>query len=83
MMINETLLEILRCPESMQTLSIAETALIDKVNERIKTGSQKNVGGEVVETPLTAGLVREDGKILYPIRDDIPVLLIDEGIKLA
>ncbi|MCF7839201.1 MAG: hypothetical protein K9N22_00305 [Candidatus Marinimicrobia bacterium] len=82
-MINETLLEILRCPESMQTLSIAETALIDKVNERIKTGSQKNVGGEVVETPLTAGLVREDGKILYPIRDDIPVLLIDEGIKLA
>lgn len=82
-MINETLLEILRCPESMQTLSIAETALIDKVNKRISNGSLQNVSGEVIETPLTAGLVREDGKILYPIRDDIPVLLIDEGIRLT
>lgn len=67
----------------MQTLSIAETALIEEVNERINTGLVKNVGGELIETPLTSGLVREDGEILYPIRDDIPVLLIDEGIRLT
>jgi uncharacterized protein YbaR (Trm112 family) len=27
-------------------------------------------------------LLREDGKILYPIRDNIPVLLADEAISL-
>jgi uncharacterized protein YbaR (Trm112 family) len=26
--------------------------------------------------------VREDGAIVYPIRDRIPVLLVDEGIAL-
>ena len=31
---------------------------------------------------IEAGLVREDGRILYPVRDDIPVMLIDEAIPL-
>jgi uncharacterized protein YbaR (Trm112 family) len=26
--------------------------------------------------------VRDDGKIAYPIRDGIPVLLIDEGLPV-
>jgi uncharacterized protein YbaR (Trm112 family) len=28
-------------------------------------------------------LIRADGKILYPIRRNIPVMLVDEGIPLA
>ena len=40
------------------------------------------MGGAAVERTLEAGLVREDGLIVYPIRDGIPVLLIDEGIRL-
>ena len=32
--------------------------------------------------PPSAGLVREDGKILYPIADGIPVMLIEESIEL-
>jgi uncharacterized protein YbaR (Trm112 family) len=31
---------------------------------------------------VDGGLVREDGRILYPIRQRIPVLLVDEGIAL-
>jgi uncharacterized protein YbaR (Trm112 family) len=27
--------------------------------------------------------VRQDGQYLYPIRDDIPIMLIDEAIPLA
>jgi uncharacterized protein YbaR (Trm112 family) len=32
--------------------------------------------------PVSAGLVRQDGRILYPIRDGIP-LLAPEGIPLS
>ena len=49
----------------------------------IAAGGAKNKGGKKVEEPLVAGLVREDKKVVYPIRDGIPVLLIDEGIEVA
>ena len=32
--------------------------------------------------PLEEGLIREDDKILYPVREDIPIMLIDEAIEL-
>ena len=53
------------------------------MNEKIASGGVKNVGGADVTDPLAAGLIREDGQVLYPIRDGIPVLLIDEGIRIG
>ena len=41
-----------------------------------------NRGGETVSAPLVEALVREDGTALYPVRDDIPIMLIDESIPL-
>ena len=32
--------------------------------------------------PIGAGLLREDGKVLYPISDGIPLLLEEEAIAL-
>ena len=32
---------------------------------------------------VAEGLVREDGDWLYPVRDDIPIMLIDEAIPLS
>ncbi len=31
---------------------------------------------------LTAGLVREDGAALYPIENEIPILLVESAIPL-
>lgn len=82
-MIDKDLLAILACPETRQPLAEAGADLLKRVNERISAGSVKNVGGAAVKQALNGGLVRQDGKIVYPVRDDIPVLLVDEGIALS
>lgn len=81
-MIDKDLLTILVCPETHQPLREAEPALLAKVNEAIRAGKCYNRGGALVADMLTEALLREDGKILYPILEGIPVLLIDEGIPL-
>jgi len=42
----------------------------------------KNRGGQTLSKQLDGALLRADGRIAYPIVDEIPVLLIDEGIPL-
>lgn len=81
-MIDPKLLEILACPVTHQSLKEAGADVIKRANEKVAGGSLKNVGGETVEQELTEALVREDGKVLYPIVDGIPVLLENEGIGL-
>lgn len=81
-MIDKDLLQILACPESHQPLAEAETPLLTKINDRIAAGQTKNRAGAAVTEKLEGGLVRQDGKLVYPIREGIPVLLIDEGIPI-
>lgn len=83
MAISKELLEILACPETKQPLTLADSALVETLNARIRQGQITNRGGETVTEAMDAGLIREDGQYLYPIRDDIPVMLIDESIALA
>lgn len=81
-MIDEELLKILVCPEDKTPVTPADDELIAKVNAAIETGTLKNRGGEVVKGAVDGGLVRKDGAYLYVIRDDIPVMLVDEAIPL-
>ena len=80
--IEKDLLAILCCPETKQAVSLADDQLIDKLNGAISKGELKNKAKKPVAEKLDGGLVRADNKILYPIREDIPVMLIDEGIPL-
>jgi len=82
MPIPDDLLEILICPESQQPLTHASPGILEALNEKIRAGELRNRGGAAVTKPLEAGLVREDGKRLYPVEDDIPVMLIEESIEL-
>lgn len=81
-MIDQTLLDILVCPETKQPLHVADAELVGKVNEAIGAGAVRNRGGEAVTEVLAEALVREDGSFLYPVRDGIPIMLIDESIPL-
>ncbi len=79
-MIDKKLLEILCCPETKQDLQLVEGPVIEKINQKIAEGSVRNRGGEQVKERIDSGLLREDRKYLYPIREDIPIMLIDEAI---
>jgi uncharacterized protein YbaR (Trm112 family) len=81
-MIDRELLDILVCPETKEPVRLAEADLVERVNRSVSGGSLRNRGGENVTQPIDGGLVREDGKLLYPIREDIPIMLIDEAILL-
>lgn len=71
------------CPETRQPVSEADAELLDRVNAGIAEGRVSNRAGQAVEEALDEGLVREDGAFVYPVRDGIPIMLIDEAIPVA
>ncbi len=80
--VREELLQLVRCPQDHSRLSLAEEALVARLNEAIRAGRVQNVGGDPVSEPIQAGLIREDRQVLYPVLDDIPRLTVEEGIRL-
>jgi uncharacterized protein YbaR (Trm112 family) len=80
---NEHLLAILRCPEDHSPLSLADHGLVTQLNGAIQAGRLNNRAGQRVSRLLEGGLIREAGDLLYPIVDQIPVMLHDEAIPLA
>jgi len=81
-MISKELLEILACPETKESLSLAQDSLIAKINKRIDEGNLNNRDNQTIVQRIDSGLLRMDKKYLYPIRDDIPIMLINEAIPM-
>jgi len=82
-MIDAELLKILCCPETHQPLTPAEPVLLESLNKRIQAGEVRNRSGKDVREACDGGLIRQDGKFLYPVRHNIPIMLIGEAIALA
>ena len=82
-MIDATLLEILVCPETKQPLRVADDGVLARVNEAVGSGKLQTRGGAPISDKVEEGLLREDGTVLYPVRDGIPIMLIDESIQLS
>jgi uncharacterized protein YbaR (Trm112 family) len=80
MSIDGKLLEILCCPVSKTPLTRLPPNRLRKLNEAISAGNIQYVRGEAVELPLREALITEDSKVIYPVIDEIPILLEERGI---
>ena len=80
MAVDAKLLEILCCPVSKVPLNRLERARLEKLNQAIAAGGVLTVRGGAVDQPLKEALITQDGRVIYPVMDDIPVLLEDRGI---
>ena len=81
-MVRAELLKMLVCPEDQSSLSLAGGDLIARLNRAIDLGQLKNRAGQRVEKRFSGGLLRADRAVLYPIVDDIPMMLVDEAIPM-
>ncbi|HEY3520688.1 MAG TPA: hypothetical protein VGK80_06570 [Rhodanobacteraceae bacterium] len=77
---DKRLLDILCDPVSKTPLRMLNANELAALNRAVEAGSLDTVAGEKIKTPLQAGLITTDGKVVYRIEDDIPVMLPDEGI---
>ena len=82
-MIDPEFLKMLCCPETHQELHVAEGPIVERLNRVIAAGKLRNRTGQTVQEKLDSGLVRADGKLLYPVHQDIPMMLVDEAIPIS
>lgn len=79
---DKKLLPILCCPITHKGLALARGDLLKKVNAAIAEGKLVNREGVPLASRLQEALVTDDGKLLYPVADGIPVLLEGESVGL-
>ena len=80
MPIGQELLEILCCPKSKVPVEMMSGEQVARLNALIEAGKVRYADGGAVEEPLAEGLITTDGRTIYRIDDDIPVMLIDRSI---
>ena len=83
MPVDSKLLEILCCPVSKTPLTVLGQEKLDTLNKAIEGNDVLYVDHSKVSEPLPEGLITEDGKVIYAVRDNIPILLEEKGIGTA
>ena len=79
-MLDPQLLALLVCPATHQDVALATPDELERLVQAIRDGELRTVAGKPAEGELTGALVRQDGAVAYPIRDGIPVMLVDEAL---
>jgi uncharacterized protein len=80
--LDRTLLDILCCPVTRTPLELLPERELTLLNERIAAQRIKNREDAVVAEPVAEALVTRVGKLVYPVRDGVPVLLENQAMPL-
>lgn len=80
---NKHLLDILCCPVSKSPLRPLARDQLKHINTAVERGEVDTIDNERVTNKLEEGLITTDGKVIYRVVDDIPVLLPEEGIGIT
>lgn len=76
----QRLRDLLCCPQTHRPLRALARAQLAAINAAIADGTAQRVNGTPLARAIDDGLIRDDGLVVYPIEDGIPVLLADEAI---
>ncbi len=79
---DKRLLTILCCPVTHKGLSVAKADALKKLNDSISGGTARNRSGASLDAELGEALITDDGKLLYPVVNGIPVLLEGEAVNV-
>ena len=79
---NEKILKLICCPSSKKQLKILNEEGLANLNQAISAGLIKNNQGKILKDEIEQALITEDYELAYIVRDDIPVLLENESIKM-
>jgi uncharacterized protein YbaR (Trm112 family) len=77
---DKRLLDILCCPATKVPVRPLAKSELEALNRSIASGVVQTVEHAPVGIALAAGLITTDGKLIYRIEDDIPVMLANEAI---
>ena len=78
----DSLLDILRCPDNGETLTVADAATTEKLNDKIDKRQLLDRAGKAITLKVDSALIRKDARYAYAVRDGIPQMIVDEAIPL-
>ena len=76
------LLDFICCPVTRSSLELLPERELAQLNELIALRRIRNREDALVDAPLTEALVTRSGKLIYPIRDGVPLLLEEQAMAL-
>jgi uncharacterized protein YbaR (Trm112 family) len=80
--LDRKLLDFICCPVTRSSLELLPERELAQLNDLIASKRIRNREDTLVDTPLAEALVTRSGKLIYPIRDGVPLLLEEEAMAL-
>lgn len=82
-MLDAEFLNLLACPKCRCPVEFALDTLVARLNDEIRQGRLKNSAGSSVMQEFDKGLICRNSTCLYPVRGEVPLMLIDESISIS